>query len=85
MKTLLGTTTIIVGAITIEAAVTDEVSGVNKTEFYVNGVLKHTAYAPPYEWLWEERALFLNAIKVIAYNNAGNTAVAEVRVIAFIL
>ena len=84
MKTLLGTT-IIVGAITIEAAVTDEVSGVNKTEFYVNGVLKHTAYAPPYEWLWEERALFLNAIKVIAYNNAGNTAVAEVRVIAFIL
>lgn len=84
MKTLLGTT-LIVGALTVEASVTDEVSGVNRTEFYINGVLKHTAYAPPYTWMWDERTLFLATLKVVAYNNAGNMAVAELRTAVFIV
>ncbi|MCD6147607.1 MAG: hypothetical protein J7J34_06385, partial [Thermoplasmata archaeon] len=69
-------TTIIWGAITIEANA-ESGTGIEKVEFYVDDELKATLTAEPYSWTWDETAFFTHTIKVIAYDNAGNTATDE--------
>lgn len=38
-------------------------------------VLKGTDAESPYEWIWDERTFGTHEIKVVAYDNEGNTAV----------
>ena len=71
IKTLLGNT-IIMGSITIEADVSDETSGVNRVEFYIDDELKDTASNVPYEWTLNEPLFGKHAIKIIAYDNLDN-------------
>jgi C1A family cysteine protease len=71
IRTLLGNT-IIIGSITIEADVSDEISGVEKVEFYIDDELKDTAFGAPYEWTLDEPLFGKHAIKIIAYDNLDN-------------
>ncbi len=49
--------------------------GVNKVEFYVDGVLQYTSSNGPYKWEWdtEDAQAGEHEIKVVAYDNSGNT------------
>jgi len=73
---LPGNTTMIWGAITIEATA-ESGAGIERVEFYIDDELKATLTEEPYLWLWDETALLTHTIKVIAYDNAGNTATDE--------
>ncbi len=65
---------LIIGRITIVANATDEDSGIEKVEFYINGKLKVTDTTAPYEYLWKRdriRLFHIFVIKVVAYDNEG--------------
>jgi len=67
---------LIIGRITIEANASDE-SGIEKVEFYINGKLKDNVTSPPYTYLWKwnrPRIFHIFVIKVVAYDNTGETA-----------
>ena len=69
----------IFGSITIETIASDEDSGIEKVEFYINGILKGTDTDAPYTYGWK-RSLFsfsffgIFIIKVVAYDKEGLTA-----------
>ena len=68
---------LIIGRFTIEANATDEDSGIEKVEFYICGKLKgnDTTYPYTYNWTRDRIRLFhIFKIKVIAYDNEGETA-----------
>ena len=59
----------IIGRITIKVDATQEPYGIDRVEFYVNGILKATDTIRPYTWVWNER-LFLQMIDItiVAYD-----------------
>ena len=63
---------IIIGSITVKAFGEDYESGIEKVEFYVDGLLKKTEKNPPYEWIWNERTFDYHLLSVTAYDKAGN-------------
>lgn len=73
--------TLILGPITIETDVTG--GSATKVEFYIDNVLKYTDSSAPFSWLWDETIYFKHTIKVIAYDNAANTAEEELSVWIF--
>ena len=73
----------VIGKITITIAATDNDSGINRVEFYIDDKLKYNDTAEPYNWTWNERAFFRHTIKVIVYDNAGNSANDELLVWKF--
>jgi parallel beta-helix repeat protein len=67
--------TLIIGKIDIEVYAIDNITGINKVEFYINEELMDYDDDPPYGWTWDEFAiLFPYNIRVVAYDNAGNEA-----------
>jgi len=62
---------IIIGPITIEANVTQNTSGVNRVDFYIDDVFQVTDTIEPYNFTWNKTAFFTHQISVIAYDNAG--------------
>ena len=51
--------TVVIGDKTVRADAADALSGVDRVDFYVDGALRGTASAAPYQWLWpasQERA-----------------------------
>ncbi|UCD13585.1 MAG: VCBS repeat-containing protein [Thermoplasmatales archaeon] len=76
---------LIIGYIDIEIEATDEHSGINQIEFYINNKLKSNCTEAPYSWRWDEHTpfRFRHTIKVIAYDNAGNNATKEMKVWKF--
>jgi hypothetical protein len=48
--------TIIIGGITIEVDA-HSMEGIDKAEFYIEDVLRHSDYEEPYSWLWDETVL----------------------------
>ncbi len=78
-------TNLIIGKIKVEADAPDCLFGINRVEFYVDDELKITDYNEPYSWDWDEQELFLlYTIKVITYDNAGNSAIDEIGVWKFL-
>jgi len=75
--------TIIIGKAMVAIDGNDEISGINKVEFYVDGELKEVIAKEPYEWMWDEFVIGKHTIKAIAYDNAGNIAIDEQEVIIF--
>jgi hypothetical protein len=68
---------LIIGKITIIANATDEDSGIERVEFYINGELKETDTTEPYSYLWRwnrPRLIHIFCITVVAYDNEGVTA-----------
>ena len=64
---------IIIGKIDIEVNAFDNLSGINRVEFYIDDELKDVDDTKPYSWTWDEKVTFFPyEIKVIAYDNAGN-------------
>jgi hypothetical protein len=67
----------IYGSLTIEAEATDEDSGIEKVEFYINGKLMGTDTNEPYIYGWRRDGFSIFGvffIKVIAYDNEGLTS-----------
>jgi hypothetical protein len=73
--------TLIFGSITIEANVTGE--SIQRVEFYIDGVPRHTDYGAPYTWVWDELVLFRHTIKVVAYEYNGSFAEQTLKVLVF--
>ncbi len=49
----------------------DETSGINRVEFYFDGILQYTLYVPPYE-VFAIVPGFFHMISITVYDNAGN-------------
>jgi len=75
--------TLIFGKMDIEVHALDEISGINKVEFYIDDDLRYNDTAEPYNWTWDERKFFRHKITVIAYDYAGNYDSDEVKVRKF--
>ena len=72
--------TVIYGRIRIKVEASDNESGMNHVEFYIDDKLQFTDYSEPYMYVWKERGLlFPYLISVVAYDNAGNYANYSVR------
>ena len=69
---------LIIGDVDIIVDARDDFSGVDRVEFYINGILAKNDTTPPYiyRWTsWMRNPLFhVYYIKVVAYDNAGNSA-----------
>ena len=68
---------LIIGKIRIEADATDEDSAIEMVEFYINDKPMGADITEPYTFLWRwdrPRIFHIFTIKVVAYDNFGNTA-----------
>lgn len=75
--------TIIIGEITVKINSHGSISIFNKVEFYVDDELKYIDTKTPFEWLWDKIIFGKHSLKVVAYDNAGNSAGDKVNVIIF--
>jgi uncharacterized repeat protein (TIGR02543 family) len=73
-------TPVVIQSITIEVNASDNESGINRVEFYVDGVLKGTDTSKPFICDWKDFLCGKRSIKAIAYDNAGNSATTELPV-----
>jgi hypothetical protein len=75
---------LIIGSIEITVDTTDDLSGIDKVEFYIDGDFKaeDSKYPFIYVWVRDEISLFGHShrIIVISYDGAGNTAQDTIRV-----
>lgn len=76
-------TTIIKGSIDITVEAYDNESGLDKVEVYIGKELKHTNQNKSFNWTWDENNILLKikTIKIIAYDNAGNTNTTKLTVL----
>ena len=77
----------IIGEIEIEAYIPGswhEPGNADKVEFYVDDVLKATTTSKPFNWTWDKITIGKHTIKVIAYDDEGNTATNEREVRKFL-
>ncbi len=78
---------IIIGDIEIIVNATDDFSGIDLVEFYVNGRYQSADIDPPYTYLWDKKILsplHRYKLKIIAYDKAGNSANCEMIVHRFL-
>mgnify|MGYP000344842182 CR=1 FL=1 len=79
---------LIIGDIDIIANAGDDFSGVNRVEFYINGILVKNDTTSPYTYRWSSgtRVFLFHVyyIKVVAYDNAGNSAYQDLYVRRFL-
>lgn len=66
--------TVIIGNITVNVTATDDLTGIDRVEIYIDDELKAYLEEEPYTWLLDERLLGRHVLKIVAYDNAGNTA-----------
>jgi uncharacterized repeat protein (TIGR02543 family) len=64
----------IVQMVTIEVNASDNESGIDHVEFFIDGVSKSTDTSAPYSYDWREIQSGKHTITVKAYDNAGNNA-----------
>lgn len=74
----------IVGRIEIRVDALDIESGINYVEFYVDDILRYTDSSYPFSWMWKEIAFGIKSVKVLCYDNAGNSASDEIVIWKFI-
>jgi uncharacterized repeat protein (TIGR02543 family) len=60
--------------LTFEVNASDNESGIERVEFFVDGVLKGEDTSEPYSYEWRELRCGKHTLAVKAYDNAGNTA-----------
>jgi hypothetical protein len=74
-------TTMVFGRVLVLVNASDNQSGIEKVEFYVEDELKSTVTTAPYEWRWTERGWFFPyTLKVKVYDYAGNINVDSMKV-----
>jgi hypothetical protein len=64
--------TIIIGYISVEISALDELSGIEKVEFFVDSKLKGNDTTFPYRWTWDENLFFKHKLEVVIYDRSGN-------------
>ncbi|MBN1280808.1 MAG: hypothetical protein JXA00_04080 [Candidatus Thermoplasmatota archaeon] len=77
------TVPVILGTVDVNVTATDNDSGIDRVEFYVDNQLKTSDPSAPYSWVWSERAFFYYTLKVVAYDKAGNSDYKELKVWKF--
>jgi hypothetical protein len=70
----------IIQMLTVTANASDTETDIEKVEFYINDGMRFVDSYAPYEFLWTEIISGQYTIKVIAYDNAGNSADTEISV-----
>ena len=58
----------------------DNESGLNRLELYINDELRETFTSVPRSWTWDERVFGIQTIKLVAYDNADNSATDSITV-----
>ena len=76
-------TNIIIGPISITVKASDNISGINRVETYIDDILKNSDFTIPYRWRWIEKEFTFTTIKIVAFDNAGNSAVQKMKVFKF--
>jgi len=67
-------TTIAIGKTKVLVEASDNQSGIQRVEFYVDDQLKQTVTSAPYNWTWTDRGLFFPyTLKAVAYDYYGNS------------
>jgi hypothetical protein len=74
---------VIIGMIDVNVTATDADSGIDHVEFLVDLQYKANDTTAPYSWTWTEKSFFYYTIRVVAYDKAGNSNFAELRVWKF--
>jgi hypothetical protein len=74
---------LIIGLIDVEVTASDNDSGIDRVEFYIDNQYKANDTTAPYRWAWSEFSFFVYILKVVAYDNAGNNANVELKVWKF--
>jgi len=76
---------VIIGDIQIWFWAEDSLSGLNRTELFIDNELKETFTTCPKSWLWNETTSlkFRHRLELIAYDNAGNNATKKMTVWKF--
>jgi hypothetical protein len=75
---------LIIGKIDINVNATDDESGMDRVEFYIDEQLTETdTTTEPYNWLWGEKGFFTYTIKVVAYDKEGNSQTQILEVLKF--
>ncbi len=72
--------TMILGKITVQVNAS---GGAEKVEFYIDDELKYEDNEAPFSWQWNEFAVGIHEIKVVAYNSEGNEAEDKLNVMIF--
>jgi len=79
--------TLVLGNIKILASAANYNEGeeIDRVEFYVDDILRKTDTKPPYSWRWRlsSHIKHRHTIKVVAYDNVGDTASDEIEVLRF--
>ena len=75
--------TLIIGPINIDVTATDNDSGIDRVEFYVNMQLIGNDSIAPYSCLWNQMAFFKQTLTVKAFDKEGNEASKEIEVWKF--
>ncbi len=63
---------LIIGYINVEVYASDDISGVEFVEFYLNNEFQINDTRAPYRWKWTERKFFKHKLEVVVYDLAGN-------------
>ncbi len=74
---------LIIGSIAIEIDASDEDSGIDRVEFYIDGKFIAADTSEPYSLTWGSFAFFEHTIKTVAVDNYGNWASEEIKVWKF--
>ncbi len=74
--------TIIIGPVLVTVHASDDQTGVNHVEIYVDGgLMAYTSVGPEYQWQWTIPAFGSKTLRVVAIDNAGNIKTTEMNVI----
>ncbi len=78
--------TVIIKGITIQVNTSDNGSGIDRVEFYVDGVLKATVMEEPFVWLWDQKTpfKFRHDVQIIVYDGEQNSKEAGIQVWKFL-
>jgi hypothetical protein len=72
--------TLIIGQIRVTADAYDNESGIKSVAFYLDDELQYNDTEAPYGWVWNTRDFFPSQIKIVAYDNFGNSKSADLKV-----
>ena len=64
--------TVVIGRITICASAWDNISGIERMEFYIDDTLKYIDTETPFKWIWDQKISGGHILKAAAYDRAGN-------------
>jgi len=78
--------TLVIGPIDVLANATDDISGIDRIEFCVDGVQRHIDYSSPYMWGWYGMSIIPRKfeLQVITYDQAGNYATCNNTLVKFL-